>query len=181
MAAYILTVSPPLSARWRLVASFPLPSAQACPMNIVKEMTKEMTNERHKTQNHSHSSSADAIKAGVGRNRGSSTSAPSPSASALLSSSRSLRSRSSHSDASLYASSSTGAGTSLPTSVVDRKSSTALLHLSSASRSRTFRRLFHRPVSFLTSAHKVFCCSFHAGHTLRQCSRVCVRYRYHQH
>jgi hypothetical protein len=29
MAAYILTVSSPLSARWRLVASFPLPSAQA--------------------------------------------------------------------------------------------------------------------------------------------------------
>jgi len=51
MAAYILTVSPPLSARWRHVASFPLPSAQACPIKIVKEMTKEMTNgmtnERH--------------------------------------------------------------------------------------------------------------------------------------
>jgi hypothetical protein len=31
MAAYILTVSPPLSARWRLVASFPLPSARAYP------------------------------------------------------------------------------------------------------------------------------------------------------
>jgi hypothetical protein len=26
-----LTVSPPLSARWRLVASFPLPSARAYP------------------------------------------------------------------------------------------------------------------------------------------------------
>jgi len=29
-----LAVSPPLSARWRLVASFPLPSALACPMKI---------------------------------------------------------------------------------------------------------------------------------------------------
>jgi hypothetical protein len=65
--------------------------------------------------------------------------------------------------------------------VVDRKSSTALLHLSSASRSRTFQRLFHLPASFLTSAHKVFCCSFHVGHTLRQCSRVYVRYGHHQH
>jgi hypothetical protein len=130
---------------------------------------------KHKS---SHSSSADAIKAGVGRNRGSSTSASSPSAFALLSSSRSLRSRSSHSDASLCTSSSTGPGTSLPMSVVDRKSSTALLHLSSASRSRTFQRLFHLPVSFLTSAHYIFCCSVHAGHTLKQCSRVCIRYRH---
>jgi hypothetical protein len=98
----------------------------------------------HTTQR-SHSSSSDAIKAGVGRNSGSSTLAPFPSASALLSSFRSLRSRSSHSDASLCASSSSGAGTRLPTSVVDRKSSTALLHVSSARRSRTFQQLFTRP------------------------------------
>jgi len=81
---------------------------------------KEMTKERQEGNTlHSHSSSADARKAGVGRNRGSSTSAPSLSVSASLSSSRSLLSRTSHSDASLCASSSTGAGASLPTSVVD--------------------------------------------------------------
>jgi len=67
---------------------------------------------------------ADATKEGV-RNNGSS-SAPSLSASALLSSSRSLLSRSSHSDASLPASSSTSsAGTVLPTSVDERQSRTA--------------------------------------------------------
>jgi hypothetical protein len=48
------------------------------------------------------------------------------SASTLLSSSLSLRSRTSHSDASLCASSSAaGFGTLLPTSVVEKKSSTA--------------------------------------------------------
>jgi hypothetical protein len=140
--------------------------------------TKEITKERHKNF---YSSSADAIKVGVGRNRGSSTSAPSPSASALLSSSRSLPSRSPHSDTSLYVSSSAWAGTSLPTSVVDRKSSTTLLHLSSASRSQTFQRLFHLPVSFLTSAHKVFCCSFHSAHSLKRWSHVCVSLAHHQH
>src|SRR3978361_480929 len=106
---------------------------------------------------------------------------PSPSPSALLSSSLSFLSRSSHSDASLCASSSAGAGTSLPTSVVDRKSSTAPLHLSSASRSRTLQRLFHLPVSFLTSAHKIFCCSFHSAHSLKRWSRVCVPPAHHQH
>jgi hypothetical protein len=86
---------------------------------------------------------SDAMKAGVGRNNGCSTSAPSASAAALLSSSRSLRSRSSRSDTSLCASSSAGGGTRVPTSVVERKSSTALLHHSSASRSRTFQRPIH--------------------------------------
>jgi hypothetical protein len=121
------------------------------------------------------------MKAGVGRNRGSSTSAPSSTAAALLSSALSLRSQSSHSDTSLCASSSATAETSLPTSVVDRKSRTALRHLSSASRSQTFQRLFHLPVYFLTSAHKIFCCSFHDRHTLRSCSLVCIRYGHHQH
>jgi hypothetical protein len=83
---------------------------------------------------HSHSSSADTMKAGVERNRGSSTLAPSSSASTLLSSSRSLYSRSSHSDASLCTSSSAGNGTHLPAFGVERESSTALLHLTSASR-----------------------------------------------
>jgi hypothetical protein len=131
--------------------------------------TKEITNEGTK-EIVPYSSSADAMKAGVGRNSDSSTSAPSSSASALLSSHLSLLSRSSHSDASLCASSSAGAGTRLPTSVVARKSSTALLHLSSASRSRTFQRLFPFPVSFLTSAQSVFCCPLH----IQQCARTRV-------
>jgi len=90
------------------------------------------------------SSSADAMKEGVGGNSGSSSpepnspAAPSSSAAALRSSSRSRSSRSSHPEASLPASSS--AGTSLPTSVVDRESSIARLHLPSARRYRTFHR-----------------------------------------
>jgi len=65
------------------------------------------------------------MKEGVGRNGG--CSSPSAQLLGLRSSSRSRSPRSSHSDASLPASSS--AGTSLPTSVVERKSSTAWLHL----------------------------------------------------
>jgi len=86
------------------------------------------------------SSSTDAMKEGVGRNSGSSSpapnspAAPSSSASARPSSSRSLRSPRSHSDASLPAS--TPADTSLSTSVVERKSNTACLHLLSAKRFR---------------------------------------------
>jgi len=171
-----LTVSPPPSARWRHVASRPLPSAQACPMRV--KITKERTKE---TVSRSHSSSADAVKAGVGRNSVSSTSAPGFSSSALLSSSLSFRSRSSHSDASLCASSSAGARTRLPTSVVERKPSTVLLHLSSASMSRTFQRLFHLPVSFLTSAQRVLCLPLHSTHSLKRWSRVCVPLAHHQH
>src|SRR3978361_461955 len=92
-----------------------------------------------------------------------------------------LPSRRSLSDSTLCSSSSARAGPSLPTSVVDRKSSTALVHLSSASRSLTFQRLFHFPVSFLTSAHRVFCCSFHSTHSLKRWSRVCVSHAHHQH
>ena len=102
--------------------------------------------------------------------------APSPSASTNLSSSRSLRS---HSDASLPASSS--AGTLLFTSVAERKSCTAWLHLPSARRSRIFHRLFHLPVSLYTSDHRIFCWAFHPGRTLKRCSRVWVWYRHHQH
>jgi len=69
--------------------------------------------------------------------------------------------------------SSYSAGTRLPTSVAARKSSTARLHLPSARRSFTFHRSFHLPVSFFTSAHRIFCCGFHSGHSLR--------YRHHQH
>jgi len=97
------------------------------------------------------------------------------------------------------------AGTSLPTSVIESKSITVRLHLSSAGRSHTFHWLFHLPVSFCTSAHRIFCCAlamicigrmrvmnkqkknrilcwaFHSGHTLRRCSRFWVWYRHHQH
>jgi len=40
---------------------------------------------------------------------------------------------------------------------------------------------FHLPVFFLTSAHRIFCCGFHSGHSFRRWSRVCVRCRHHQH
>jgi len=142
----------------------------------------EMTKERQKGNTlHSHSSSADARKAGVRRNRGSLTSAPSLSVSASLSSSRSLLSRTSHSDASHCASSSTGARASLPISVVDRKSSTALLHLSSARRSRIGNQLLPLPVSFHTTFHSTFCCSFHCPQFLKTCSLVCSLHLHHQH
>jgi len=95
-------------------------------------------------------SPADAMNEGVGRNSGSSSpspissTAPSASASPSRSSCRSRRSRSSHSDASLPTpSSSFSGGTSLPTPVEERKSSTACPHLSSVSRSRTVHLLFH--------------------------------------
>jgi len=79
-----------------------------------------------------------------------------------------------HSDTALTASSSASASTRLPTSVEDRNSSTARLHLPSAMRSRTFHRSFHLPVSFFTSAHRIFYCGFHSGHSLKRWSRVCV-------
>jgi len=90
-------------------------------------------------------------------------------------------SRTSSSDTALTASSSSPGTPRLPTSVAVRKSSTARLHLPSARRSRTFHRSFHLPVSFFTSAHRIFCCGFHSGHSLKRWSRVCVRYRHHQH
>jgi len=143
---------------------------------------KEMTKERQEGNTpHSHSSSLDTRKAGMGRNWGSSISTPSLSVSASLSSSRSLLSQTSHSDASLCASSSTGAGASLPTSVVDRKSSTALLHLSSARRSRIGNRLLPLPVYFHSSFHSTFCRSFHCPQFLKTCSLVGSLQLHHQH
>jgi len=142
---------------------------------------------RHRKSGRPYSSSADAMREGVGRNSGRSSpapdhpAAPSSSASASCSTSRSRRSRSSHSDARLPASSSSRGGTSLPTSVQVRKSSTACPHLLSASRSRIFHRLFHLPVSFYTSAHRIFCSIFHSGHTLKRWSLVCVGHWHHQH
>jgi len=120
---------------------------------------------------------ADAMKSGVGRNSG----VPSPSGFSAPASCSSSHSRTSCSDTALTASSSSSAGTRLPTSVVKRKPSTARPHLSSAKRSRTFHRSFHLSVSFFTSAQRTFCCGFHSGHTLKRCSRVCVGYRHHQH
>ena len=81
-----------------------------------------------------------------------------------------------HSDSSLCASSSAGAGTSLSTSAVERKSSTGFLHLVSARRSRIVSRPFPLPVSFRTSAHRTFRWAFNSGHTLKKCSRVCALY-----
>jgi len=143
---------------------------------------KEMTKERQEGNTlHSHSSSANTIKADVGRNRGSLTSSPSLSVSASLSSSCSLFSRNSHSDTSLYVSFSTGAGASLPTSVVDRMSNTALLHLSLARRSRIGNRLLPLPVSFHTSFYSTFCCSFYCLQFLKTCSLICSLHLHHQH
>jgi len=94
--------------------------------------------------------SAEAMKEGVGRNSGySSPPAPSSSASALLSSSCF------HSDISLCMSSSAGVGTSLPASVVERKSKIGWLQCSSAKRSRILNRPLPLPVSLPTAAHRI--------------------------
>jgi hypothetical protein len=103
----------------------------------------------------------------------------SASASARFSSSRSRSYRSSRSDTSFFASSS--AVTSLPSSVAERNSNTAWLHLSSARRHRIFHLLLHLPIPFYTSVHRIFCWAFHSGHTLKRCFRVCTLYRHHQH
>ena len=96
---------------------------------IAKETTKETTNERNRL---CRLLVRKAMKEGVGRISGcSSPSTPSSATSCLHSSSLSLRPRSSYFDASLCASSSAG-GWAGPTSVVERKSGTAWLHLPSA-------------------------------------------------
>jgi len=77
--------------------------------------------------------------------------------------------------------SSSGGGSYLPTSVEERMPSTARPHLPSASRSRTVHLLFHRLVSFSTSAHRIFCCVFHSGHTLKRWSLVCEGHLHRQH
>ena len=118
--------------------------------------TKEITGEKSPNKREN---KGDRVP-GVGRNTGNSSpapnslKAPSSSASALLSSSRSRRSQRSHSGTSLPASSSVG--TSLPTSVAERKSNTAWLHWPSARRSRILHRLFDFPLSFRTSSHRIF-------------------------
>jgi len=142
-----------------------------------KRKGKKAKDERKESQRPPYDVPAGAMKSGVGRNSGV---PPSPVSSAPAPCS-SRHSRTSSSDTALTASSSASAGTRLPTSVADRKSSTARLHLPSARRSRTFHRPFRLPVSFFASAHKIFCCGFHSGHSLKRWSRVCVRYRHHQH
>jgi len=93
--------------------------------------------------------SAGAMKDGVGRIRGCS-SAPSPSAATLRSSPFSSA-PGVPSDASLCTSLLAGAGTSLPTSVVERKSSASWLHLVPGRRaSPIVNRLLHLLVSFRT-------------------------------
>ena len=117
------------------------------------------------------SSSADAMKEGVWRNSGSLPLAPSSSVSALLLLSLLFPLPAlpalpfSHSGAPLPAASS--AGTSLPTSAVERNSGTAWLHLPSARRSRILHRHILLPLSFSTSTHRIFCWHFHSGHSLR--------------
>jgi hypothetical protein len=76
--------------------------------------------------------------------------------------------------------SSTVARTHLHTSVVERKSGTAWLHLPSA-RSRIFNQSFPLPVSLRTSAHRTYCWAFQWGQFLKTCFRVCVLYGHHQH
>ena len=77
-------------------------------------------------------------------------------------------------DASLCASSSAGAGILLPTSAAERKSRTAWLHLTSATRSRILNRYFPLPVSSSTSAHRILCWAFQLGRFWKTCSRVWV-------
>jgi hypothetical protein len=127
---YVQSFSWPLSALWRHVSTSPLPYAQACPKKIESALKKRQNknnkakNKRKRVAPIPYSSFADTMKEGMGRNSGcSSPSAPNSSASNLLSSSLSPL-LSSHSDASLSASLSTGGGTRLPTSVVERNSST---------------------------------------------------------
>ena len=124
MARLCAVRSCPLSAQWRLVASTPLPSAQACPKKE-RCRTKEIIR-GNKKGNHK------GKKSGMGRKSGGS-SLPSSSASTPCSSSHS---RTSSSDTALPAPS-FSPGTRLSTSVVARKSSTARLHLPSARRSCT--------------------------------------------
>ena len=48
-------------------------------------------------------------------------------------------------------------------------------------RSRVLNLFFPLPDSFRTSAHRIFCCSFHLPHFLNRCSLVCVLYQHHPH
>ena len=68
-----------------------------------------------------------------------------------------------------------------PTLVVRKKSKIDRVNRSSANRSRTVNRLFPFPVSFRTSAHRIFCCVFHLGQCFSKCSLVWFLYWHHPH
>ena len=127
-AHFFIQVSRPLSARGgTLQAPLCLPP-RPCPKKTRRALIMKSQREGriltkgriNKSRRPPCSASVDAMKEGVGRKSGSSPPAPN---SALLSSSRSLRSWSSYSDASLPTSSS--AGTSLLTSVVEKADSSS--------------------------------------------------------
>jgi len=66
--------------------------------------------------------------------------------------------------------------TLLRTFVGRRKYRIALVHRSSANRSRTVNWLLPLLGSFRSPAHGIFCCSFHCLQRLSRCSRVPVLY-----
>ena len=66
---------------------------------------------------------------------------------------------------------SSSAGIGLPTSVVERKSRIAWLHLPLARGSWILHRLFLLLLSSCTSAHRIFCWAFHSGHILKKWCR----------
>jgi len=81
-------------------------------------------------------------------------------------------SQSSDSDASFSASSTALSGPTLrPASVVDRESKIAWPHRASAKRSRILNRLFPLPVSYHSTAHRIFW-AFQWGQFLKRYSRV---------
>jgi len=188
MAVYILSVFPVCSPYGGGSLQAPL-----CPPPILSRDKVATPNENDKGENKRHarsvpySSPASAMNGGVQRDSGSFSPslilslAPGASASASHSSCRSRHFWSSHSNTSLAASSSFfRSGTSLPTSVEERKSSTTYPHLLSAIRSWAIHPLFHLLVFYSTSAHRVFCSFFHTGHTLKRWSLVCEEYLHHQ-
>jgi len=180
--------SSPQSARWRLDGSSPLPFARPVPRE-----SRPVQRNRQRREQKKRAIRPLLLACRCHEWRGVKeqpeffpvphpSTAPSASASPPRSSYRSRRSRSSHSDTSIPASSSSSTGgTSLPTSVAVRKSSTAFPHLLSPSRSQIFQRPLHLPVSFCTSAQRTFCCTFHSGHALKRWSLVCEGHLHHQH
>jgi len=127
-----------------------IPKMMECSKEIQRRWQRKRRKKNDPSPRTPYSSPAEAMNEGVGRNNGSSPS----SASCRRSSSLSLRS---HSDASLPASSLAGS------TMVERKSSTAWMHLMSARKSRIVNRLSPLPVR--TSAHRIFCRASTRGRT----------------
>jgi len=107
------------------------------------------------------------MKSGVGRNSGGSSQMPVSLAPTPWCPQNSCSSESFRTSAFDTVTASSSAGTRLPISVEGRKYSTVCLHLSSTSWSLTFYRSFHIRVTFLSSAHMIFCCGFHSGYSLK--------------